>query len=99
MTKLDVLDGFEASDSAGAYRDPADGREWTTVPASASAYARLEPVYEEVAGWQTDTTGCRCWDELPEPARGYVERLEELAGVPITPRQRRSRTRPDDREE
>ena len=54
------------------------------MPASASAYARLEPVYEEVAGWETDTTGCRSWDELPEAARGYVERLEALAGVPIT---------------
>jgi adenylosuccinate synthase len=84
LTKLDVLDGFERIQVGTAYRDPADGKEWTTVPASASAYARLEPVYEEVAGWETDTTGCRSWDELPEAARSYVERLEALAGVPIT---------------
>jgi adenylosuccinate synthase len=32
----------------------------------------------------TDTTGCRAWDELPPPARAYVERLEELAGAPIS---------------
>ena len=79
-----MLDGFERIRVAIAYRDPADGREWTTVPASASVYARLEPVYEEVAGWQTDTTGCRSWDALPPAARSYVERLEALAGVPIT---------------
>ena len=84
LTKLDVLDGFAQIRIGTAYRDPADGREWTTVPASASAYGRLEPVYEEVAGWETDTTACRSWDELPEAARGYVERLEALAGVPIT---------------
>jgi adenylosuccinate synthase len=84
LTKLDVLDGFDRIRVATAYRDPADGREWNTVPASASAYARLEPVYEDLPGWGTDTTGCRTWDELPEAARAYVERLEVLAGVPIS---------------
>ena len=83
LTKLDVLDGHPSIRLARAYRDPADGREWTTVPASTSVYGRLEPVYEELPGWQTDTTGCRSWDALPAPARAYVERLEELAGVPI----------------
>ena len=79
-----MLDDFERIQVATAYRDAADGREWDTVPASASAYARLEPVYEELAGWRTDTTSCRGWDELPAAARSYVERLEALAGVPIT---------------
>ena len=84
LTKLDVLDAYDRIPIAAAYRDPADGREWTTVPASTSAYERLEPVYEELAGWQTDTTGCRAWAELPPEARAYVERLEALAGVPIS---------------
>jgi adenylosuccinate synthase len=84
LTKLDVLDGYDRIPIAAAYRDPADGREWTTVPASTSVYQRLEPVYEELAGWGTDTTGCRAWSELPPAARAYVERLEQLAGVPIS---------------
>ncbi|MGH2427446.1 MAG: adenylosuccinate synthase [Candidatus Limnocylindria bacterium] len=84
LTKLDVLDGFEQLRVCGAYRDPADGREWTTVPASTSVYERLEPVYDELPGWQTDTTACRSWGELPSAARAYVERLEALAGVPIS---------------
>ena len=84
LTKLDVLDGYPSIRLARAYRDPADGREWTTVPASTSVYGRLEPVYEDLPGWQTDTTGCRSWDALPAPARAYVERLEELAGIPIS---------------
>ncbi len=79
-----MLDGFDRLRIARAYRDPADGREWTTVPASTSAYARLEPVYEELPGWRTDTTGCRTWESLPNEARAYVERLEELAGTPIS---------------
>jgi adenylosuccinate synthase len=84
LTKLDVLDAFETIRVARAYRDPADGRDWDTVPASTSVYERLEPVYEDLPGWQADTTGCRAWQELPAAARAYVERLEALAGVPIS---------------
>ncbi|MBW3612654.1 MAG: adenylosuccinate synthase [Chloroflexi bacterium] len=84
LTKLDVLDRFERIRLATAYRDPVDGREWSTVPASTSVYERLEPVYEEVTGWRTDTTAARTWDDLPDGARAYVERLEGLAGVPIS---------------
>ena len=84
LTKLDVLDGFERIRIGTAYRDPVDGREWTTVPASTSVYERLEPVYEDLPGWEADTTACRAWSDLPEAARTYVERLESLAGAPIT---------------
>jgi len=83
LTKLDVLDGFEWISVCVAYRDPATEREWTTVPASTSVYERLQPVYEELPGWKAETTGCRAFDQLPAQARAYVERLEELAGVPI----------------
>jgi adenylosuccinate synthase len=83
LTKLDVLDGSERIRVCVAYRDPETDREWTTVPASTSVYQRLEPVYQELAGWMTDTTGCREFSQLPAPARAYVERLEELAGAPI----------------
>jgi len=84
LTKLDVLDGFDRILVGRAYRDPIDRREWETVPASTSIYERLEPVYEELPGWRTDTTGCRSWEALPDAARAYVERLERLAGVPIS---------------
>ena len=84
LTKLDVLDGFETIRIGVAYRDPLEGRDWTTVPASTSVYERIQPIYEELDGWQTDTTGVRAWRELPSQARAYVERLEELAGVPIS---------------
>jgi adenylosuccinate synthase len=83
LTKLDVLDGSERIRVCVAYRDPETGAEWTTVPASTSVYQRLEPVYQELPGWMTDTTGCREFSQLPAPARAYVERVEELAGVPI----------------
>jgi adenylosuccinate synthase len=84
LTKLDVLDELERISVARAYRDPVAGREWTTVPASTSVYERLEPVYEQFPGWLEDTTACRSWADLPAAARDYVERLEVLAGVPIS---------------
>jgi adenylosuccinate synthase len=84
LTKLDVLDGFERLRVAHAYRDPVDGREWDTVPASTATYERLEPIYEDLPGWESDTTACRSWTALPSAARAYVERLEDLAGVPIS---------------
>ncbi len=84
LTKLDVLDRSERIMLCTAYRDPQTGAEWTTVPASTSVYQRLEPVYQELPGWKADTTGCREFDQLPVEARGYVDRLEELAGVPIS---------------
>ena len=84
LTKLDVLDELEAIRVCTAYRDPASGEEWSTVPAATSVYERLEPVYEDLPGWRSDTTACRSWHQLPPNARAYVERLESLAGVPIT---------------
>jgi len=83
LTKLDVLDASERIRVCVAYRDPETEVEWTTVPASTSVYQRLEPVYQELPGWMTDTTGCREFSQLPAPARAYIERLEELAGVPV----------------
>ncbi|MFN2419420.1 MAG: adenylosuccinate synthase [Candidatus Limnocylindria bacterium] len=84
LTKLDVLDGFRRILVARAYRDRLNGREWSTVPASTSVYERLEPIYEELSGWEADTTACRSWSDLPDAARAYVERLEALAAVPIS---------------
>ena len=84
LTKLDVLDFHDSILVARAYRDPVDGREWSTVPASTSVYERLEPVYEELPGWLSDTTACRSWSDLPPAARAYVERLEAMASVPIS---------------
>ena len=84
LTKLDVLDGFERIRVAVAYREPGSEREWRTIPAADTTYACLQPIYDELPGWQTDTTAARSWSDLPEGARRYVERLEELAGVPIS---------------
>jgi len=54
-----------------------------TLPATQSDFAACEPVYEEIEGWQCDTTGVCTFDALPEAAKKYLKRLEELLETPI----------------
>jgi adenylosuccinate synthase len=81
LTKLDILDGFEEIKVCVAYR--LDGREIDYLPAGEHAQARVEPVYETVAGWQEATARARSWADLPAQAIKYVRRVEELIGCPV----------------
>jgi adenylosuccinate synthase len=81
LTKLDILDGFEEIKVAVGYR--LDGREIDYLPASQSAQARIEPVYETIEGWRGVTSKARSWADLPAQAIKYVRRIEELVGVPV----------------
>jgi adenylosuccinate synthase len=81
LTKLDILDAFDEIKVCVAYR--LDGREIDYLPASASAQARAEPVYETVEGWKSETAGARSWAELPAQAIKYVRRIEELVDCPV----------------
>ncbi|NNU80247.1 adenylosuccinate synthase [Halovulum dunhuangense] len=81
LTKLDVLDGFETLRICVGYR--LDGREIDYLPTASEEQARVEPVYEELEGWQESTAGARSWAELPAQAVKYVRRVEELIGCPV----------------
>jgi len=81
LTKLDILDGFETIKVATRYR--LNGGEIDYLPASQSAQARVEPVYETVEGWSGATSRARSWAELPAQAIKYVRRIEELVGAPV----------------
>ncbi|RPF70856.1 adenylosuccinate synthase [Aurantiacibacter spongiae] len=80
LTKLDVLDGFDTVKICTGYR--LDGREIDYLPSSTVEQARLEPVYEEMEGWQESTEGARSWAELPAQAIKYIRRIEELIECP-----------------
>jgi adenylosuccinate synthase len=80
VTKLDVLDYFETIQICTGYR--LGDRVLDYVPDTATQ-AIVEPVCETWPGWQTDTSGCRTWTDLPPAARNYLRRIEELAGAPI----------------
>jgi adenylosuccinate synthase len=81
LTKLDILDGLGDIEVCVGYR--LDGREIDYLPAGEGAQARVEPIYETVAGWQEPTARARSWAQLPAPAIKYVRRIEELVGCPV----------------
>ncbi|RAS11133.1 adenylosuccinate synthase [Cupriavidus alkaliphilus] len=81
MTKLDVLDGLESIKLCVGYT--LDGKTVDILPRGSDAVARCEPVYEEFPGWNESTFGVKTWDALPEQARVYLKRVEEVVGIPI----------------
>jgi adenylosuccinate synthase len=81
LTKLDVLDGLSEVKICTHYE--VDGKAIDRLPFGAQALSRCVPVYESLAGWQQSTAGIRSWDDLPDQARHYLHRVEELAGARI----------------
>lgn len=81
LTKLDVLSDFDTIKVCTGYTY--EGQALETLPARLETFENCVPVYEELPGWKTDITGVRSFDQLPENAKSYVKRLEELAGCPI----------------
>lgn len=81
MTKLDVLDGLETIKLCVGYE--LDGKRVDILPRGSDAVAACVPVYEEFPGWNESTFGAKTWDALPEAARVYLKRIEEVVGIPI----------------
>jgi adenylosuccinate synthase len=81
ITKLDVLDGLDSVKICVAYR--LDGKEIDTPPVGADRFGQVEPVFIELPGWQTSTVGVGSRDGLPEAARAYLRKIEELCETPI----------------
>ena len=82
LTKLDILSHFDTIKVAVAYDSL--GERYAEFPRQQRVLYNCEPVYEELEGWSTDISGIREYRDLPELAQRYVERVEALAGVPIT---------------
>ena len=78
LTRLDILDIMPSIKICTGYK--VDGGMLEDPPSSPSVLARCEPVYEELAGWESDISEIRRFEELPAAARSYVQRLEELIG-------------------
>jgi adenylosuccinate synthase len=82
LTKLDVLDGLESLQICVGYKD-AEGNVKDVPPMAADGYEKVTPVYEEMPGWSDNTFGVTEFEGLPQAAKNYIKRLEELTGVPI----------------
>ena len=76
-----MLDGFETVKICTGYRIA--GRDYDYFPPHSFDQERLEPVYEEMDGWEGTTAGARSWADLPAQAIKYVRRIEELIRCPV----------------
>ena len=81
VTKLDVLDGVESLQLGVGYKW--NGEQRDLLPSGAEALAKCEPVYEEIPGWKGSTVGLTRFEQLPQEARHYLRRIEEICEVPV----------------
>ncbi len=82
LTKLDVLDGLEKVGLCTAYR--LHGTVTETAPLGAEQYAACQAIIEEMPGWSGTTAGVTDFAALPDNAKAYIKRIEELVGVKVT---------------
>lgn len=78
---LDVLTGFEEISICTGYK--MGDKVIEHFPACLETLAKCDPIYETMAGWSEDITKCTSYEELPENARKYIDRIEELIDVPV----------------
>ena len=81
LTKLDVLDGLPEIKLCTGYL--LDGEFADILPMGADDISRCEPVYETLQGWTQSTVGCTNFQDLPMAAKLYLQRIEQVTGVPI----------------
>lgn len=81
LTKLDVLSGFDKIKICVGYKYK--GKELSSFPSTSHILEEIEPVYEEMDGWTEDISDAKELSELPVQAQKYLEKLEEVTGVPI----------------
>ena len=82
ITKLDVLDGLETIKIATNYTCK-QGNPLASPPCDAEAFDAVQPEYIELPGWSESTVGVKDYNQLPEAARNYLKKIEELVGVPV----------------
>eukprot|EP00775_Hariotina_reticulata_P007558 gene7558-7766_t len=83
LTKLDVLSDLPEIKVGVGYKLPNGKVLSSSIPADIHDLEQVEVQYETLPGWQTDISNVRQWEDLPEAAKQYVLRVEELVGVPI----------------
>jgi adenylosuccinate synthase len=79
ITKLDVLDSLPTIKVCVGYK--LNESELEYPPATAAVLSQVEPIYEELPGWQSPTSEARRFQDLPDQAQAYVARLCQLVGA------------------
>lgn len=81
LTKLDILSGMGKLQVCVGYT--LDGLEVEGISVDPEIYARVEPIYEELQGWEDDVSVCASFHELPQAARDYIAFIERFTGVSV----------------
>jgi adenylosuccinate synthase len=81
VTKLDVMDELETVRICTGYK--VDGKPVETVPIGAEGLAKVEACYEDMPGWRSSTVGITRYEKLPDNARRYLKRLEEVSDCEV----------------
>ena len=81
LTKLDVLDGLDSIKVCTGYQGVSDNTSGSLM--DVNSFENLEPIYEELPGWDASTVGVRNLDDLPVNARAYIQYIERKVEVPV----------------
>lgn len=79
LTKLDVLDKLDVIKICVGYK--IDGKLYDYLPQSNNLWSKIEPIYEEIQGWKTSTIGVKNFNDLPQKAKDYIAKIEQLCQV------------------
>ena len=81
ITKLDILSGLNQIYFANSYMR--DGMEFENLPEEPTQLDSFTPGYEGLSGWENDLSEIRAWDQLPQEAQHYIERIQELTKIKV----------------
>ena len=82
LTKLDILSGLAKAPICVGYE--IDGERVDDMPMTQTAFHHATPIYEELDGWSEDISKARTEADLPENARRYIARIEEIVGTRVS---------------
>ncbi len=81
ITKLDILSGIDTLKLCVGYKR--GNQTYQTIPFGPTDLDGYEPIYQTLPGWQEDVSQIKTWSGLPPAARGYLQAISQLAGVPV----------------
>ncbi len=81
ITKLDILDDLDVIKICTSYRY--NGKIFYDFPKESNIFEKCEPIYEEVEGWKTNTSGIKVFDQLPRAAKAYIKKIESMLGIEV----------------
>eukprot|EP01084_Bolivina_argentea_P302855 522827_1 len=84
ITKLDVFDTFDEIQIGKSYLVDGKRLKPGTMPSTMDELGKIQVEYETLPGWKSSIAKCKTYDELPQNAKNYIQRIEELTEIPVS---------------